>query len=47
MVDLALKILLDNKARFVTTVTGVGFAVALVYVQVGLFVGLNYRMEVE
>jgi len=40
MVDLALKILLDDKARFLTTVTGVGFAVALVYVQVGLFVGL-------
>ncbi len=40
MVDLAIKILLDDKARFLTTVTGVGFAVALVYVQVGLFVGL-------
>ena len=40
MVDLALKILLDDKARFLTTVTGVAFAVALVYVQVGLFIGL-------
>jgi putative ABC transport system permease protein len=40
MVDLAVKILLDNKARSLTTVTGVGFAVALVYVQVGLFAGL-------
>ena len=40
MVDLAIKILLDDKARFLTTVTGVAFAVALVYVQVGLFVGL-------
>ncbi len=40
MIDLALKILLDDKARFLTTVTGVGFAVALVYVQVGLFAGL-------
>jgi putative ABC transport system permease protein len=40
MVDLAIKILLDDKARFLTTVVGVGFAVALVYVQVGLFVGL-------
>jgi putative ABC transport system permease protein len=40
MVDLAVKILLDDKARFLTTVSGVGFAVALVYVQVGLFVGL-------
>jgi putative ABC transport system permease protein len=40
MVDLAVKILLDDKARFLTTVTGVAFAVALVYVQVGLFIGL-------
>ena len=40
MVDLAVKILLDDKPRFLTTVSGVGFAVALVYVQVGLFVGL-------
>jgi putative ABC transport system permease protein len=40
MVDLALKILLDDKMRFLTTVSGVAFAVALVYVQVGLFVGL-------
>jgi putative ABC transport system permease protein len=40
MVDLAVKILMDNKTRSLTTVTGVAFAVALVYVQVGLFVGL-------
>lgn len=40
MVDLAVKILLDDKARFVTTVSGVGFAVTLVYIQLGLFVGL-------
>jgi putative ABC transport system permease protein len=40
MIDLAVKILADNKARSLTTVTGVGFAVALVYVQIGLFVGL-------
>ncbi len=40
MVDLAIKILLDDKARFLTTISGVAFAVALVYVQVGLFVGL-------
>lgn len=40
MVDLAVKILMDDKARFLTTVSGVGFAVALVYVQVGLFIGL-------
>jgi putative ABC transport system permease protein len=40
MVDLALKILLDDKGRFLITVSGVGFAVTLVFVQVGLFVGL-------
>ena len=40
MVDLAIKILLDDKGRFLTTVAGVAFAVALVYVQVGLFIGL-------
>ena len=40
MVDLAIKILLDDKGRFLTTVSGVAFAVALVYVQVGLFIGL-------
>jgi putative ABC transport system permease protein len=40
MVDLALKMLLDDKGRFAITVLGVGFAVALVLVQVGLFFGL-------
>src|SRR5580704_14498476 len=40
MIDLALKMLLDDKARFAATVLGVGFAVALVLVQVGLFYGL-------
>jgi putative ABC transport system permease protein len=40
MIDLAVKILRDDKGRFLTTVTGVAFAVALVYVQVGLFIGL-------
>ena len=40
MVDLAVKILLDDKGRFAATLSGVAFAVALVYVQVGLFVGL-------
>jgi putative ABC transport system permease protein len=40
MVDLAIKILLDDKGRFLITVSGVGFAVALVFVQVGLFLGL-------
>jgi len=40
MIDLALKMLLDDKPRFAATVLGVGFAVALVLVQVGLFYGL-------
>src|SRR5580692_6305144 len=40
MVDLARKILLHDKFRFLITVSGVGFAVALVFVQVGLFRGL-------
>ena len=40
MVDLALKMLLDDKARFAMTALGVGFAAALVLVQVGLFCGL-------
>ncbi|MGC8644152.1 MAG: ABC transporter permease [Isosphaeraceae bacterium] len=40
MVDLALKMLIDDKARFLATVLGVGFAVALVLIQVGLFFGL-------
>src|SRR5271154_1863667 len=40
MIDLALKMLLDDKARFAATVLGVGFAVALVLIQVGLFFGL-------
>jgi putative ABC transport system permease protein len=40
MIDLALKMLLDEKIRFMATVMGVGFAAALVLVQVGLFFGL-------
>ncbi len=40
LIDLALKMLLDEKARFAATVLGVGFAAALVLVQVGLFFGL-------
>ena len=40
MVDLALKMVLDDKTRFAITVLGVGFAVALVLTQVGLFFGL-------
>jgi len=40
MVDLARKNLLHDKLRFFITVAGVAFAVTLVLVQVGLFVGL-------
>ena len=40
MVDLALKMVLDDKTRFAITVLGVGFAVALVLTQTGLFFGL-------
>lgn len=40
MVSLARRNLLHDKLRFVITVTGVAFAVTLVFVQVGLFLGL-------
>lgn len=40
MVDLARKILFHDKLRFAITLCGVGFAVALVLVQAGLFMGL-------
>src|SRR4051812_46822926 len=40
MIDLARKILLHDKLRFLITVCGVGFSVALVLVQSGLFLGL-------
>ncbi len=39
-VDLATKSLLHDKMRFFITVSGVAFAVTLVFVQVGLFLGL-------
>src|ERR1051325_4470543 len=39
-VDLATKSLLHDKLRFLITVSGVAFAVTLVFVQVGLFLGL-------
>jgi putative ABC transport system permease protein len=49
MVDLARKILLYDKVRFLITVTGVAFAVTLVFVQVGLFEGLlaNASVTIE
>jgi putative ABC transport system permease protein len=40
VVDLATKSLLHDKLRFLITVSGVAFAVTLVFVQVGLFLGL-------
>jgi putative ABC transport system permease protein len=40
MVDLARKILFHDKLRFLITVSGVGFAVTLVLVQAGMFLGL-------
>lgn len=49
MVDLAWKIVWHDKIRFVITVSGVGFAVALVFIQVGLFRGLlaNASVTIE
>ncbi len=40
MVDLAIKSLLHDKLRFAITVAGVAFAVMLVLVQMGLFLGI-------
>ena len=49
MVDLATKSLLHDKLRFLITVSGVAFAVTLVFVQVGLFLGLldNASVTIE
>lgn len=49
MVDLATKSLLHDKLRFLITVSGVAFAVTLVFVQVGLFIGLmdNATLTIE
>jgi putative ABC transport system permease protein len=49
MVDLARKNLLHDKLRFFITVSGVAFAVTLVFVQVGLFAGLldNASVTIE
>lgn len=46
MVDLARKILLHDKTRFAITVSGVAFAVTLVFVQIGLFEGLMFNASV-
>lgn len=49
MVDLAMKSLLHDKLRFAITVSGVAFAVTLVLMQVGLFLGLldNASITIE
>jgi putative ABC transport system permease protein len=49
VVDLARKNLLHDKLRFLITVSGVAFAVTLVFVQVGLFLGLldNASVTIE
>ena len=49
MIDLAIKSLLYDKLKFAITVAGVAFAVALVFVQVGLFLGLmdNATVTIE
>jgi putative ABC transport system permease protein len=49
VVDLALKTLLHDRLRFAITVAGVAFAVTLVFVQVGLFLGLldNASVTIE
>jgi putative ABC transport system permease protein len=49
VVDLATKTLLHDKLRFFITVSGVAFAVTLVFVQVGLFLGLldNASIAIE
>ena len=48
-VDLATRSLLHDKLRFAITVSGVAFAVTLVFVQVGLFLGLmdNASLTIE
>src|SRR5882724_1234277 len=49
MVDLAWKTLLYDKFRFFITVSGVAFAVSLVLVQIGLFIGIldNATITIE
>lgn len=49
MVDLALKTLLHDRVRFAITVAGVAFAVSLVFIQGGLFLGIlsNASVTIE
>jgi putative ABC transport system permease protein len=46
MADLSIKMLLHDKVRFAITVAGVTFAVALVLVQSGLFLGVLHNASV-
>lgn len=46
MVDLAFKMLMHDRLRFVITVSGVAFSVALVLIQVGLFIGVLDNAQV-
>lgn len=46
MVDLALRMLLHDRMRFLITVSGVAFAVNLILSQVGLFLGLLHNSSV-
>jgi putative ABC transport system permease protein len=46
MVDLALRMLLHDRTRFLITVAGVAFAVQLILSQVGLFLGLIHNSSV-
>jgi putative ABC transport system permease protein len=46
MVDLALRMLLHDRMRFVITVSGVAFAVNLILSQAGLFLGLLHNSSV-
>jgi len=46
VIDLALKMLLHDRLRFAITVSGVAFSVALVLIQVGLFLGILGNADV-
>lgn len=46
MIDIALKMLLHDRLRFAITVSGVAFSVALVLIQVGLFLGILANADV-
>lgn len=49
VVDLALKMLLHDRVRFAITISGVAFSVALVLIQVGIFMGVldNAKVTIE